>query len=149
ATVVDFTRFQPVTEAERYPNAGDPNPVAKFAIASAESGEVKWVDLSAYAKDKGFIISRVGWLPDGKTAWFCVMNRTQTWMDFCTVGLEGGDPTKLLRDTTKAWVEYPKPPVFLADGTFLFQSERTGWRHIYHHGKDGKELAAVTKGDWE
>ncbi|HYV35202.1 MAG TPA: DPP IV N-terminal domain-containing protein [Gemmataceae bacterium] len=210
ATVVDFTKFQPTTEAERYPNAGDPNPLVKFAIASAApvpissellraqelvakleaeilffkqkrpdlvtskdksylqilenlegqkallaaaqskgASDVNWVDLSAYEKDKGFIISRVGWLPGGKTCWFAVMDRSQTWCDICTVGLEGGKPTKLFRDTTKAWVEYPKAPTWLADGTFLFLSERTGWRHIYHYSKDGKLLADVTKGDWE
>src|SRR5262249_42165662 len=103
ATVVDYTKFQPALEVTRYPNVGDPNPLVKLAIASAATGDVRWVDLSAWAKDDSFIISRVGWHPDSKMIWFSIQDRSQTWLDFCTVGIEGGVPTKLLRDTTKAW----------------------------------------------
>jgi dipeptidyl-peptidase-4 len=78
-----------------------------------------------------------------------VQDRAQTWLDFCTVPLTGGKPTVLFRETTKAWVEDHGAPNFLKDGSFLFLSERTGWRHIYHIGKDGKVIRPVTSGDWE
>ncbi|MBY0458714.1 MAG: prolyl oligopeptidase family serine peptidase, partial [Gemmataceae bacterium] len=34
-------------------------------------------------------------------------------------------------------------------GSFLFLSERTGWKHLYHYAADGKLLRAVTKGEWQ
>jgi dipeptidyl-peptidase-4 len=158
ATVVDYTRPAQQIELTHYPRPGDPNPLVKLAIApvKAEEGEgeaegpaVRWVDLSDYAKDEGFLITRVGWLPDGKSMYFCVQDRCQTWLDFRIVGVEAGKSTKVLRDTTKAWVEVPLPPVFLKDGSILLSSERTGWKHLYHYTRDGKLINQVTSGDWE
>ncbi|HEX7191544.1 MAG TPA: prolyl oligopeptidase family serine peptidase, partial [Thermoanaerobaculia bacterium] len=40
-------------------------------------------------------------------------------------------------------------PKWLADGSFLWESERSGWRHLYHYKADGTLIAQVTKGDWE
>ena len=55
---------------------------------------------------------------------------------------DGGEPKRLFRETTKAWVNDPGAPKFLKDGSFLLASERTGWKHLYHFAKDGKLLGA-------
>jgi dipeptidyl-peptidase-4 len=55
----------------------------------------------------------------------------------------------LFRETSKAWVEDPGAPVFLKDGSFLFFSERSGWKHFYHYGADGKLKKQLTAGPWE
>jgi dipeptidyl-peptidase-4 len=78
-----------------------------------------------------------------------VQNRTQTYLDFQTWPDPAGKPVKLFRVTTKAWVEDLGAPVVLADGSFLVQNERTGWKHVYHYAADGTELNAVTRGEWE
>src|SRR5262249_9226833 len=75
--------------------------------------------------------------------------RAQTWLDFCTVPRDGGEATRLFRETTKAWVDDPSPPTFLKDGSFLLPSARTGWNHLYHYDKAGKLKGAVTSGEWE
>jgi dipeptidyl-peptidase 4 len=147
-TVVNDIPQRQTVEVTPFPLAGDPNPIVQVGLASVTTGEVKWVDLSNYPKASTLVI-RAGWLPDNKTAYFYVQDRAQTWLDFCTVPTEGGEPRKLYRDRTKAWVEDPGAPHFLKDGSFLITSERTGWKHLYHYGKDGKLLGAVTSGDWE
>ncbi|MFS8087384.1 MAG: prolyl oligopeptidase family serine peptidase, partial [Acidobacteriota bacterium] len=38
---------------------------------------------------------------------------------------------------------------WLKDGTFLWLSDRSGWRHIYHYDADGKLIKQVTNGDWD
>jgi dipeptidyl-peptidase 4 len=149
ATVVDYSKPHLVLEVTAYPHVGDPNPKVKLGIAPSATGDVRWVDLSDYANDESFILARVGWMPDSKLVYLCVQDRFQTWLDFCTVGVDGGKPTKLLRDSTKAWVEPPFTPIFLKDGSFLLSSEHTGWKHIYHHAKDGKLIGPVTSGDWD
>ncbi len=157
ATVIDYTMPKQLLEITAYPRVGDPNPLVKLAIAPVAIGEgegegeakVAWVDFSDWAGEPSFILERVGFLPDGKTVWFCIQDRYQTWLDFCTVGVEGGKPAKLFRDSTKAWIEPGLPPVFLKDGTFLVTSERTGWKHIFRYAKDGKLIAQVTNGDWD
>src|SRR5262249_38132216 len=131
-----------------YPKAGDPNPLVKVGIAPVASGPVRWADLGSYAPEST-LVSRVGWLPGSERAYFYVQDRAQTWLDFCTVSVEGGTPTRLLRETTKAWVEDLGPPSFLKDGSFLLLSERTGWKHIMHYEKPGQLRRALTNGEWE
>jgi dipeptidyl-peptidase-4 len=61
----------------------------------------------------------------------------------------GGSPTRLFRETGKTWIDDPGPLQFLKDGSFVINSSRTGYTHIYHYDGAGKLLNAVTSGSWE
>ena len=78
-----------------------------------------------------------------------MQDRAQTWLDVCTVGMSGGEPTVLLRDHTEAWISPPGALHFLEDGSFLLSSERSGWKHWYRYSPDGTPTGAVTEGEWE
>jgi dipeptidyl aminopeptidase/acylaminoacyl peptidase len=147
-TVVDHLPVNQRVEETPYPKAGFPNPLVKLGVVAAGGGPVRWVELDDYSPTAS-LITRVGWTPDSGNVFFYVQDRAQTWLDFCTAGRVGGAPTKLLRETTKAWVDDPGDPTFLKDGSFLLLSERSGWRHVYHFEKDGKLKRQVTSGDWE
>src|SRR5437899_8421968 len=95
------------------------------------------------------LLVRAGWTPDSQKVYFYAQDRAQTWLDFCLASRDGGTPTRLFRETTKAWVDDPGAPKFLKDGSFLLASERTGWKHFYHFDKDGKLIRPVTSGLWE
>jgi dipeptidyl aminopeptidase/acylaminoacyl peptidase len=147
-TVIDQIPTRQRVETTPYPKAGDPNPLVKLGLVSVAGGEVRWVDLGNYSETSSLVI-RAGWTPDSQSAFFYVQDRAQTWLDFCTVPGGGGQPKRLFRETTKAWVEDPGDPTFLKDGSFLLPSERSGWKHLYHFDKDGKLKGPVTNGDWE
>src|SRR5262249_4674538 len=135
-------------EVTPWPRAGDPNPKVKLGLVAVGGGDVRWADLSRYSETSSLVI-RAGWLPDSQKAYFYVQDRAQPWLDFCTVAAAGGEPARLFRETTKAWVEDPGPPTFFKDGSFLLPSERSGWKHLYHFDKSGKMLRQVTDGPWE
>jgi dipeptidyl aminopeptidase/acylaminoacyl peptidase len=147
-TVVDHLPVNQRVEETPYPKAGHPNPLVKLGVVAAAGGTVRWVDLDDYTPTAS-LITRVGWVPDSASVYFYVQDRAQTWLDFCTADRLGGAPTKLFRETTKAWVDDPGAPTFLKDGSFLLLSERGGWKHVYHFDKDGKLKKQVTSGDWE
>ena len=77
-----------------------------------------------------------------------MQNRIQTWLDFVkfTPGEEKGSVKRLFRDQTKAWIESPGPVHWLDDGTFLWLSERDGWKHLYHYDASGNQKAQLTSG---
>lgn len=146
--LIDLQPVRGRLESYAYPKPGDPNPTVRLGVVSAAGGKPALLDMGEY-KPEETLISRVGWVGETNTVFAYVQNRTQTWLDFVTWSAPGAKPKKLFRETTKAWVDDPGEPHFLSDGSFLFPSERSGWKHLYHYDASGKLIAQVTKGDWE
>ena len=144
----DDTVVDQRVENTDYPQAGDPNPLVTLGIANVSGSDLKFVDLSKY-KPEDFLISRVAWSPDSKTVVFQAQNREQTYLDLNAANIADGKFTTLMTEKTKAWVEAIDNPAYLKDGSFIWQSERDGFRHLYHIGKDGKLIRQITKGRWE
>lgn len=146
--IIDHIPYAQDIETTYYPRAGDPNPTVKLGIADVSGAGTKWVDNYQY-EPVSLLIVRVSWTPDGKELVYQAQNREQTWLDLNFVNLGTGEPRTLIHETSKAWVEVVANPHFLKDGSFLWMSERTGFRHIYHYDHDGKLIKQVTSGDWE
>lgn len=147
-TIVNDVEEDQAIERTPFPKPGTPNPVARIGIVSVAGGSPRWADLSGY--DAGnYLVTGLDWWPDSSAVCALVTNRTQTWLDVLSVPPGGGEPRRLLRDRTEAWVD-PTPTLkFFEDGSFLLSSERDGWKHLYWHAKDGKLKNAVTGGEWE
>lgn len=147
-TLVDhLPRLQEI-ETTPYPKAGDPNPTVQLRVVAATGGASRQMDTSRYA-NADHLISRVEWTPDSREVTHQVQNREQTWLDLNAADAATGQARTLFRETSRAWVEAIDNPTWLADGTFLWQSDRTGWRHLYHYNRDGRLLRPVTSGQWE
>ncbi|MEN6337301.1 MAG: DPP IV N-terminal domain-containing protein [Phycisphaerales bacterium] len=153
APVPEFTLTNDATRGERveqtrYPRAGEPNPTVKLGIVSTAGGDGRWVDFQGYTEG-AYLIMGAGWTPDSERIYFYVQDRAQTWLDINTAGRRGGEPKRLLRETTQAWVEPPSRIDFLTGGDFLLTSERTGWKHLYLYDKDAQLKRPLTEGQWE
>jgi dipeptidyl-peptidase-4 len=165
-----------VVEKTFYPKAGEPNPLVRLGIADViktplmpnpgripRIGErlparvlqlgdaVRFVDLAAY-KPEDLLIARVAWSPDSRGVLFQALNREQTFLDLNTAGLDG-KVRKVLTETTPAWVEVYDNPNFAenvgGNTTFVWQSARNGWRHLYLYETSGQMLRQLTSGKWE
>jgi dipeptidyl-peptidase-4 len=146
-TVVDNIPYRPTVEVTDYPKPGDPNPLVKLGIARATGGAPLWVDLGAYA-DSEFLIVDVDWVPDATSVAYQVQDREQTWLDLNLAEASSGRSRQLFRETTEAWVNANGSPAWLDDGSFLWFSERTGFKHLYRYRADGTLIGAVTNGRW-
>src|SRR5436190_19180864 len=147
-SVVDHIPYDQTVEVTAYPKEGDPNPIVKLGVVNAAGGETRWVDTFKY-QPTDLLISRVSWTPDSKKVVFQAQNREQTFLDLNFADARDGKTSTILRETTKAWVSAMDDPAWLDDGSFLWQSERSGWRHLYHYAADGKLIKQVTDGKWE
>ena len=146
-TVVDDVPYQPTIEVTRYPRAGDPNPRVQLGIAGVDGGAPRWAELGAYA-DSELLIVDVEWVPDATAVAYQVQDREQTWLDLNLADATSGRSRQLFRETTPAWVNVNGSPTWLKDGSFLWLSERTGFKHVYHYRADGSLLGSVTDGLW-
>ena len=146
-TVIDDVPYQPTLEVTRYPRAGDPNPHVKLGIAEVDGGVPRWAELGTYA-DAEFLIVDVEWVPDTTGVAYQVQDREQTWLDLNLVDASSGRSQRLFRETTPAWVNVNGSPVWLKDGSFLWLSERSGFKHLYRYRADGTLIGSVTDGPW-
>ena len=147
-TVVDHIPARLTVEQWEYPKAGDPNPLVKLGVIPVVGGHVQWVDLAKYSAIE-FLIVNVGWMPDSSHVVYQVQNREQYWLDVNIVPPSGQGPKTLFRETTKAWVDVNGPPIWLKDGSFLWTSDRSGWKHLYRYKPDGTMAGPVTRGEWD
>jgi dipeptidyl-peptidase-4 len=147
--VVDDIPYEQEVERWDYPRAGTPNPEAAIGVVRASGGSIRWIDLTKYPSSDRLIVG-LDWASDRQLV-YEIQNRIQTWMDLNVADPSSGATRTLLRETTPAWVNPPEGahPLWLRDGTFLWLSERTGWRHLYHFSADGRLIRPVTSGKWE
>jgi dipeptidyl-peptidase-4 len=153
--ITDWLPTHPTVDMEKYPKAGDPNPVARVGVVSASGGKTKFFSLS---KDTDVYIPRFGWVRDG-LLWAEVLNRTQDKMDLYFVDAHSGKSQKVLTETIPdGWVKVNDDFRVLKSGDrFIWSSWRDGNLHLYLYnfdkqnplGAEAKLAVQLTKGEFE
>ncbi|MGH9401561.1 MAG: alpha/beta fold hydrolase, partial [Terriglobia bacterium] len=130
---------------QRYPQPGDPNPVASMRIVQVNGrGREQTFRLSGGDE---YIVPSFLWAPDSKMVCFLTLNRDQTRE---TVRLwDGKTEQNPVVETDPYWINNVEAPQFVDGGQeFLWLSERDGWNHLYLYTRSGKLVRALTSGDW-
>src|ERR1700730_9334956 len=145
--LVDFTSPEGEAEEERYPPAGGGNPIVRVFVAPVGGGEARSMDTG---ENTDIYIARVNWLTDSKHVAIQRLNRQQTVLDLLIADVASGQTRAALTEKDQYWINISNDLHFLKDGKrFLWSSERSGYRHLYLYDLDGKQLAQLTKGEWE
>jgi dipeptidyl-peptidase-4 len=145
--LVDFSSPTGEAEMERYPVAGDANPVVRVFAVSLNGGEPRAMDTGT---ETDIYIPRVNWLTGSKQLAIQRLNRAQTMLDLLIADTATGKTRTILTENDANWINVSDDLCFLKDGKrFLWSSERSGYRHLYLFDLEGKQLAQITKGDWE
>jgi dipeptidyl-peptidase 4 len=145
--MVDFSSPSGAAEMERYPVAGGGNPIVRVLVTAVGGGEPRVMDTGA---ETDIYIPRVNWLTDARHLAIQRLNRTQTTLDLLIADASTGSTRVALMEKDQYWINVSDDLYFLKDGKrFLWSSERTGYRHFYLYDLEGKQLAQLTKGEWE
>ena len=163
--ITDWIPTHPTVDNERYPKAGDPNPIVRIGIVSSNGGKVKWISASGgkddlpLGNDPNVLIPRFGWVRDG-LLWAMALNRVQDHLDIYFVDVQSGRSKRVLSEKTDAWIDmHPEIDfeVLSSGDRFLWTSWRDGHYHIYLYQFDKQnplageatQVAQLTSGDWE
>ncbi|MDG4945173.1 S9 family peptidase [Weeksellaceae bacterium KMM 9713] len=131
----------------KYPKAGEKNSLVEVKLYDLKSNKTKTLDLSEYSD---FYIPRIQFSKKADELALVVSNRHQNKLDVFLVNTTSLEKKKLFTETDKAWIDTDNLTLdFLDDNSFLWNSERDGYRHIYHYSDKGKLINQVTKGKWE
>ena len=130
---------------QRYPLAGTDNVTVRVGIVDLDGRRTVWADLGDEAD---IYLARVGWSEDGSRVYLQRQPRSQGQLDLLAVSPTNGSAHVLVSDSAADWINLHDDLRPLPDGRFLWSSEQTGFRHLYLHAADGRELRALTSGDW-
>lgn len=138
--------------SQRYPRAGTPNArVDLFIMRPDGSGRVQ-VDLGA---DPDIYLARATWARDGRTLYVQRLTRDQKRLDVLAIDPRTGKGPVILSETARTFVNLASDGFGqggqgglrpLADGSFLWLSERDGFMHLYRFA--GGKLSQLTRGPW-
>jgi dipeptidyl-peptidase 4 len=131
---------------QRYPAAGDPNVAVKLGLVAPTGGESRWIDLGANAD---IYLVRADWTPDGRALAFQRLARDQKRLDLVLVDAGSLKQAALVSDTSASWINLSDDLRFLKNQRgFIWSSERSGSRHLYLYGLDGRLHHPLTEGAW-
>jgi dipeptidyl-peptidase-4 len=130
---------------QRYPRAGRPNAVVELYVAELATGKKIKVDLGS---NPDIYLARVAWSKDAKSLYVQRQTRDQKTLDLLEVDPATGSARVILTETSPHWVQLNDDFRPLKDGTFLWSSERSGFKHLYLYDRGGKLIRQVTSGDW-
>ena len=130
---------------QRYPRAGRPNAVVDLFVQDLATGKTVQIDLGP---NKDIYVARVDWSADGKTLYVQRQTRDQKTVELIAYDPASGQGKTIVTDTDAHWIELGDDFKPLKDGTFLWSSEKSGYKHLYHYAASGKLIAQITQGDW-
>ena len=131
-------------------NVGDTQSTTRLAAIGVETGEVKWVDHGQQKRDVQ--LGLPVWSEDGTKA--VIVGRAADNKDRWIFALDPatGKTRVLANQHDDAWVDGPGANTIgwmKNDREVYFQSEKTGYSHLYAVAWDGGEPRALTSGNWE
>ncbi len=131
---------------QRYPAAGKNNVMVRLGLAPVKSGAARWIDLG---EDTDIYLARVDWLPDGKHLSYQIEPRNQQSLELRIVDAATLDQRALLKESSNTWINLNSDLRFLKqDRVFVWASERSGYKHLYLYGLDGKLRHPISSGEW-
>ncbi len=137
----------------QYPKAGERNSAGRAGVVSAAGGPTRWFAIPGDPREH--YIARMEWTPPsaGARAGRLViqhLNRLQDTLRVLLADPRTGQVTTLFTESDPgAWVEqFDGLRLLNAGADVLWQSDRSGWDHLWLVGADGA-ARPVTRGAWD
>jgi dipeptidyl-peptidase-4 len=144
--LVDFTdSLYPTIKMIPYPKAGTTNSAVSIGVVNVHSGKSKWIDVPGDPRNN--YIARMEWAGNPNDLVIEQLNRLQNTADLLLADVSNGKTRKIFQDQDKAWVDVNEIVPF--GQSFVWLSERDGWRHAYLVNRDGSTPSLLTPGAFD
>ncbi len=139
--------------SEAYPKPGAPNPTAHIMVY--EVATKKTVEIDAFSEASGakpdteYYLYNVRWTPDGSELLVSRTPRRQDVLDVLAANPATGKTRIVVAEKQDAWQDNAPGMHFLKDGKrFIWETEKSGYKHYELRDIDGSLINAITKGEW-
>ncbi len=136
----------------KYPKAGEDNSIVSCFVYDLNNKKLSQINTGS---EKDFYIPRIKWA--GNTNKLCLikLNRHQNKADFLLADVSGKDdlitPQTIYTEQSETFIEETYDNLqFLSDGkSFIWNSEKSGFNHLYHIQYEKGAIIPITSGDWD
>lgn len=132
----------------KYPKVGEKNSAVTAHLFQLTNAKMIAVDIPERSDGLDDYLPRMAWTPGGQ---LCItrMNRHQNRLWLLLADPATGVCSTLLEETSKYYLDLHEP-AFLADGSgFVWQSEKSGFNHLYRYDMQGEQVKDLTRGNWD
>ncbi|QNS40273.1 DPP IV N-terminal domain-containing protein [Chryseobacterium manosquense] len=146
--IIDWSVSPAVNNNIKYPMAGALSHHVTLGIFDIKSGKTTFLKVDG---DPEQYLTSITWNPDSKSVFVGVLNRDQNHLKMNQYNVASGDLTKIIfEEKSEIYVEPQHPLLFFPNSTtdFIWQSQRTGYNHLFHYNLEKGLVAQLTKGDW-
>lgn len=131
-----------------YPKAGTTNSAVRVGTIPVTGRTTTWIDIPGDPRNN--YLPRMEFIPESRELFIQQMNREQNTNKVWIAEIGNETPANIFTDTDAAWLETNDNIVWLKDNRyFTWESERSGWRHLYRVSRNGKEVTPITKGEFD
>ena len=146
--IIDWSVTPAVNANIKYPMAGKTSHEVTLGIFNIKTEATTYLKIEG---EKDQYLTAVTWSPDSKFVFVGVLNRAQNHLKMNQYDAHTGNLVRtLFEETDSKYVEPQHPLLFFPNSNtdFIWQSQRTGYNHLFHYNLEKGLIAQITKGDW-
>lgn len=132
----------------KYPMAGAASHHVTLGVYHAKTETTSFLKIDG---DPEQYLTAVTWSPDSRFIFVGVLNRDQNHLQMNQYDAASGALVKtIFEEKSDRYVEPQHPLLFFPNSNtdFIWQSQRTGYNHLFHYHLDKGLVSQITKGDW-
>ncbi len=139
----------PTIERFKYPKAGEVNSTVSIHVYDLSKGSSIKIPVSKDGNNDQYI-PRIQFTKDPAFLSIQRMNRKQTELELLIADVRNGQSKVVLTENSDTYIEVTHTLTFLDDKkTFIWDSERDGYNHLYLYSMTGELKNQITKGNWD
>ncbi|SFT92086.1 dipeptidyl-peptidase-4 [Chryseobacterium formosense] len=146
--IIDWSVTPAVNTNIKYPMAGKTSHEVTLGVYNIKNQSTTFLKIEG---EKDQYLTAVTWSPDSKFIFVGVLNRGQNHLRMNKYdAVTGNFINTLFEETSDKYVEPQHPLVFFPNSNtdFIWQSQRTGYNHLFHYSLEKGLIAQITKGEW-
>jgi len=144
-----FGELYPESYKFKYPKAGEFNSLVSIHVYNQETGKTSTMDMG---RETDQYIPRIKWTRNPEVLSIMRLNRLQNQLDILHVNAESGNSSLVYSETNQYYISEVSDNTitYLSDNeSFILNSEKDGYFHLYYYNFNSGELRPITTGDYD
>lgn len=131
-----------------YPKVGTTNSASKIGVVNLEDQKTTWINIPG--DPRNHYLARMDWAFNSEEVIIQQLNRPQNTNKVYFGNANDGSAKVIHTEKVDTWLDVYDDLTWLDNGKFFtWRSNKTGWLHLYKVSRNGKEVTAISQGDFE